>query len=317
MGLILRVEQYVPLALGERLDDKWDQRDPAVYHGGGAEQELAALLSLVLGIRLRAGGITRYFDPAGDAHGVPLVPDIPPYLPVPEMFPVLPYTSQGCDADSTRISLLDSYVSMTAEQASAFVRSARSYQEAIWIADGDPRQAWLRLVTAVEAITSVRSKERIDVLDRLSDACPEIAERVFRCADPELTKWITEKFVDQARSTKKFIDFLTDFKPPHRPRRPTAGQRLDWTTTALSKQFRTIYDLRSNDLHGGNPFPASMCRPPVVSRGIASEIVYEPPPRPASMCLQIFEYIVRNALQSWWRSIAEGVDGPKPGSRST
>jgi hypothetical protein len=309
IGLILRVEQYVPHAPGEWLDNKWNRN---------AERELAALLSLVLGIRLRAGGITRYFHPADDSHGVPLVPDIPPYLPFPEMFPVLPYTSQGCDADSARVTLLDSYASMTAEQASALVRSARSYQEAIWIADGDPRQAWLRLVTAVEAITWFRSTEKIDPLDRLSEVHPDIAERVSRADDLELTEWITRRFVDQDRSTKKFVEFLTEFKPPPRPRRPRAGQRLDWTIPSLSKQFRTIYDYRSKDLHQGNTFPESMCQPPLVSRsGIVSEAVHEPPPRPASMCLQIFEYIVRNALQSWWRSITEGVDGPKPASRST
>jgi hypothetical protein len=234
------------------------------------------------------------------------------------MFPVLPYTGQGCDADSTGVTLLDSYASMTADQASALVRSARSYQEAIWIADGDPRQAWLRLVTAVEAITSLRSIEIIDPLDRLIAAHPDIAERVFRAGDPQLTEWITKNFVDQARSTLKFVDFLTEFKPPPRPRRPRTGQRLEWTTPSLSKQFRTIYDFRSKDLHRGNPFPEPMCWPPIVSRsGIASEVVYEPPPLPASMCLQIFEYIVRNALQSWWRSIAEGVDRPKPASRVT
>ena len=38
------------------------------YHGGWLSDEIAALTSLCLGIRLKAGGCTREFDPDGDPH---------------------------------------------------------------------------------------------------------------------------------------------------------------------------------------------------------------------------------------------------------
>jgi len=34
--------------------------------------------------------------------------------------------------------------------AVALVRSARAYEDGLWVADGDPQLAWLRLIGAVE-----------------------------------------------------------------------------------------------------------------------------------------------------------------------
>jgi hypothetical protein len=59
MGLVLRVEQYLGEYLDEYVDPAWEQQDPQNYHGGVAWEELAALVSLALGVRLRAGGVLR------------------------------------------------------------------------------------------------------------------------------------------------------------------------------------------------------------------------------------------------------------------
>lgn len=42
------------------------------YHGGGLKDEIAALSSLALGVRLKAGGINRRFEPKGDPLGRPI-----------------------------------------------------------------------------------------------------------------------------------------------------------------------------------------------------------------------------------------------------
>lgn len=153
-GVVIRLERHVrgddP---DEYIDDTWFQQASDVAHGGDAGEELAALLSLVLGIRLRAGGILRVFHPSDeDERGFPHEPGRPaPYLPPRTREPMLPYTTQRpADLSSAR-SLLDIYPRISAKQARALVRSARSYQVALWIADSDPRLAWLRLVTAIES----------------------------------------------------------------------------------------------------------------------------------------------------------------------
>lgn len=141
MGLVLRVDRYIGNDPTDDyyLDSEWDQEDPDVYHGGNSWEELAALLSLLLGIRLRAGGILRVFQSADsaedgsyDPRGYPNEMEPPPYLPRPTTRPMLPAMSSHAGwVDFSPVSLLDTYPRLSAKQARALVRSARSYQEAI------------------------------------------------------------------------------------------------------------------------------------------------------------------------------------------
>ena len=49
----------------------YDESRENPYHGGYAQDELAALASLILGIRLSAGSVTREFEVKGDPLGKP------------------------------------------------------------------------------------------------------------------------------------------------------------------------------------------------------------------------------------------------------
>jgi hypothetical protein len=310
MGLIVRVDRHLASDPEEYLDHGWDQLDADVYHGGSAAEELAALFSLLLGIRLRAGGILRVFNPGGDedsqndVRGYPHEMDPPPYLPRAGKQPMLPGMSDyKREVNFSDIRLLDLYPLLSAKQAQALVRSARSYQEAIWIADGDPRQSWLRLVTAVETLAQLESDDPPSM--RLREMYPDIADRLAECGDEELLNWVTVRFADQGRSTKKFLDFLQKFKPaPPERGRPRGADRQNWND--LRKQFRYIYDVRSKDLHAGKPLPIEMCRPPYTSdAGIAQERSYHligSSTRP--LRLHVFAYIVRYAVRSWWLATA-------------
>ncbi len=305
MALVVRVERHLAADDPDYyLDDEWDQTDPAIRHGGDAGQELAALLSLSFGIRLRAGGIMRVFgatgeDPRGYPHefagGVP-------YVPPSARLRILPHTSWPAAIDTSNADLLGKYASLSSSEARALVRSARAYQEALWIAESDPRQAWLRLVSAVEIIAGLAPDA--PAVDRLRAAHPDIADRVLRTGDTELIEWITARFADQGRSTAKFRDFLKNFRPPPPRRRPAApSHRVNWRT--LDQQMRRIYDYRSIDLHAGVPFPEPMCQPPFVSdRRIAHEVSYVTKDwkGDAPIHLHVFEYVVRSAIQAWWRS---------------
>jgi len=66
--LILRGANHMP-SHWPRTD--WTKTSANSYHGGGAEDEIAALLSLALGVRMMAGGPTRVFDPGMDSRGRP------------------------------------------------------------------------------------------------------------------------------------------------------------------------------------------------------------------------------------------------------
>ena len=91
LGVVLRVEQYLGEYPDEYVDPTWEQLDPKNYHGAVAWEELAGLISLTLGLRLRAGGILRVFGPDIDELGHPHEMDPPPYLPGPARYwPILP-----------------------------------------------------------------------------------------------------------------------------------------------------------------------------------------------------------------------------------
>jgi hypothetical protein len=280
MGLVVRIEHYRPVADPEDfIDETWEQTDPKVFHGGDGGQELASLLSLALGVRLKAGGIVRVFDPAGDPRGRPreYLHQVP-YLPPAARSPVLPALIRAGllgVALNQSVSLLAAYGDLSAEQAIALVRAARSYQEAIWVAESDARQAWLRLVVAVETAAQ---------------------------------QWAPGK-----RPTARFVDFCVAFLPRPPRRRPASKDwRVDWRQ--MSDYLRTIYDYRSRDLHDGIPFPTPLCEPPwqyggrvpnerpLVPKAFGDSPVWTAEKMP--MPLHAFEYVVRGALRAWWRSMA-------------
>jgi hypothetical protein len=178
----------------------------------------------------------------------------------------------------------------------------------LWIAESDPQQAWLRLVSAVEAIASQPEAPDVPAASLLRETYPDIADRVIRTDDPVLIEWITTTFAKQGGATAKFRNFLLQYRPPPPRSRPAAAsKRVKWTN--LRKQLNKIYGYRSDALHDGVPFPELMCQPPYPSNsGIAPEVAYvtkdwkgEPP-----ILLHMFEYVVRNALQAWWRSAGNG-----------
>jgi hypothetical protein len=301
LGLVLRMDLYRQADDPDHyVDSDWEQTDSAVFHGGDPGQELASLISLALGVRLRAIGISRAFDPetpGSDPRGYPYgFDERAPYLPPPYREPILPYTAMGPVHVDTCRPLLLAYPSLSAAQASALVRAARSYQEALWIADTDPRQAWLRLVGAVEA-----------------------AERQWFSDQEQIG--LTKKLKSIKRSsTKRFVNFVMSFKlrpPPRRPR--STDQRLNWSQ--MADHLEVIYNKRSRDLHNGIPFPVPMCQPPYRSArgGIASEIPDFPPVTAwtladAPMLLHTFEYIVRNTLHAWWSTMAPTQQQTAPSS---
>ncbi len=270
-GLALRLSLYRSTNDPDSfVDEDWEQTNSAIFHGGDAGQELASLVSLALGIRLRAAGICRLFIAGEDPGGLPFrFQDPGSHPPLSLWSPILPRQLGESVALADCKPLLVLYPSLSAQQAGALVRAARSYQEGLWVAESDPRQAWLRLVSSVEAAAQ---------------------------------EWPAGA---QLRPTRRFIEFIEAFKP-HPPLRRPRVDRLNWNR--MREHVNTIYDCRSRDLHDGKPIPPPMCQPPYSFRRVPNETPSLPPASSWTLeqvptLLHMFEYIVRNALLTWWRSI--------------
>jgi hypothetical protein len=306
LSLVLRVEWHAATDPRER---SREETDTATWHGGGLDDELAALVSLALGIRLQSGGRTRLFEPGEDVRGRPLHFDhAPPYLPPPRRAPRLP-TITGPVRLGEAASRLAGYPDLDAAQAGALVKAARAWQEAVWVADADPRQAWLRLVSALEAAAQAwaggpaRSPE-----ERLLITRPKLAKRLARDATPELYRFVAKDLDGIFKATEKFIDFTMAHLPDPPALRPHKWVRLDWTR--MEEHLALVYNWRSRDLHDGTPIPVPMCEPPhrlprhrapievplgqTTWTGNATWVKPDIP-----MLLHTFAYITRGTLLNW------------------
>jgi hypothetical protein len=260
LSLVLRVELFEAINVGTRSPE---QTDAAAWHGGGLDEELAALVSLALGIRLRSGGQIRIFDPGSDAdvRGRPVNYDhVQPYLPQSRRAAVLPAVT-GPVRLSEAAARLARYPDLAAAEANALVKAARSWQEAVWVADSDPRQAWLRLITALESAAQVwAGAPASSPEERLILARPKLANRLVRDATPELHRFVAKDLDGVFKATEKFVRFAMAYLPDPPAERPPVGFQLDWTR--MEEHLALVYDWRSQDLHAGTPIPAPMCEPP-------------------------------------------------------
>jgi hypothetical protein len=327
-------------------------RNVDAYHGGQVADELASLISLVLGIRLESGGLTRVFGMDGAPRGRPIEYFRPDYR-LRRLHPLLPdrliphRRLQVDDPTAAWIHLADCvpwlqrYFRLRQDHANAIVRAARSYQAAMWAAaEEDPRQAWLKLIGEVEVAAHHWVRGDASPAEQLHAVEPELAERLQAAGDG-LLEAVAERFAPGLRTTRRMLTFTLQFLPPPPDPRPTVGA-LAWPKNKMRKHLKTIYGVRSEDLHAGIPVPPPMCEPPTTAKPEQAEgsryESYEnawteiPSGRWAAvatsvwqaedtpMLLHTFEYIVRNVLMNWWESMdpaAPSGDDQQSGTRSS
>lgn len=289
------------------------QRDDATWHAGGLDDEIAALVGLALGIRIRSGGLTREFT-AEDPLGVPReFMHKAPYLPSEGPRLVLP-SAAGTHRIDQALELLSAYPSMTPDAAVTLVRAARAYQAGIWVAEEDPEYTWLKLVSSVEAVADHWWRQDADPAELLEAWDSDLTQRLAEAGGTGLVSVVAEKLVEVTRSTRKFLSFLEHYLPDPPPDRPTTYQ-VDWST--ISKALRQVYLYRSQSLHGGKPFPGPLLSGPLLPTeneerpiGLSSAVgnaVWLAKDLP--MHLHVFEYIVRGALHAWWKDASNSDSG--------
>src|SRR5258707_11942991 len=87
-SIVLRVDFHV----SGYVQSEERETDSGRYHGGLIQDEIAALVSLCLGIRLKSGSPTRQFSSEGDPRGRPISW---PSSPQPMIQPIFLKTSSG------------------------------------------------------------------------------------------------------------------------------------------------------------------------------------------------------------------------------
>lgn len=312
-SIFLRVEYY----LENELESDW-KTNVDRYHGGFLQDEAAALISLCLSIKLKAGEFIHLYESGKDARGRPVSwgsHKDPVLFKPPGQPPVLPRTLG--DHDLKKALRIRSVPDLIREDSLALIRSARLYQDALWIAESWPELSWLLLVSAIETAAQHWNKKKASAVERMKAFKPELVALLDGAGGPNLIQRVAELIADYMGATKKFTEFLLHFMPDEPPDRPGTFAQHPWNVESMKRSFKKIYDWRSRALHGGIPFPAPMCEPPTEFYGGLNE---KPLGLAASskggvwaiddipMLLHVFEYIVNGTLINWWESMLQSMD---------
>lgn len=290
--------------------------DDSLYHGGGLVDEIAALASLSLGIRLLNGGISREFgatddDPYGRPSESWRVPR--PVLRFPGDGPLLPSVRGSRSLQD--LQRLGTIPTIEPSRYVSLIRACRSYQEALWIAESQPNLGWLLLVSAIETAANDVFSAEPDSVERLKTAKPELATHLEEIGGQQHLRFVADQIAPTLGVTRKFIDLVMKFLPDPPPDRPQGnGLRLKWTKKHLKKILRKVYGYRSRALHAGKPFPAPMFRPPFKAKldepgsevPLAGLATYSTGgtwlAKDVPINLHSFHYITRQVLLKWWKN---------------
>lgn len=312
--IVMRVDVHIRQEGYESLADM-EKTDDSAYHGGNLDDEIAALLSLLLGIRLMKGSVTREFGSRIDPRGIPIESGAIPALVINSWQTLIPRLQRTEDLRKPP-DLFETYPALEKADAMVLIKAARLYQQAIWYADTDPNQAWLMLVSAVETAADHWWKKDSTPVEILEDSNKTLYDLLIQEGGQSLTEKVAKHVASVLGASKKFREFVLHFLPGPPEKRPSEiGQFPFGDETRLEAAMKKIYNYRSMALHGGKPFPAPMCTPPGWYGG--NDAMSEVPTGQASgtlgatwlhedtpMMLHTFEHIVRGSLIAWWRSMA-------------
>ena len=219
--------------------------------------------------------------------------------------------------------LLPTLGGLSPAEALDLVRSARSYRDALWVADSDPQLAWLLFVSALEVIAlRVAAPSDGDAEAQLRKAAPEIAAALDSVSAEGVAK-MAPLLAPIVKSTARFLRLFEMFPPVPPDRRPPEGFQFRPWDTAMTKALKAVYDWRSKALHTGIPFPPPMCRPPYFNHPSWQAPCETIPGHGAHdylgswtrdqmpFGLHLFEHITRTTLVRWWASLSASIESPQ------
>jgi hypothetical protein len=281
------------------------------YFGGDLPDELAALLGLALDRRVRSGGSVRAGYPGIHAElGSPSeIRHHAPALEPPQREPMIPWLGEPVVPAATP--LLETYPELEAADAVALVRAARQYVDGLWLADGDPRLAWIKLFGALE-VAANREDDTRDESDM--EQLKRHKRRLYRAvteAGPEVAETVAREVARLFHVEAKLRSFLKRFDPGPPAVRPAPAWQFDWTK--LDEALHILYGHRSRDLHDGIAFPWALCEPPHLTddgtpaerfawlgvSGRGGQWTAEQLP----IYLHVFAHVAGGALREWWATL--------------
>lgn len=121
--------------------------------------QVAVILSLILGIRIRAGNESRTFEDINSDRGKPFhryVDLDPAQIKLIKDKAVLPTILKNLDNQDGSFSLqmlntfLSSFSSLNVNQAELIIRASKLYRDALWIVDSEPQLSLILLISAIE-----------------------------------------------------------------------------------------------------------------------------------------------------------------------
>jgi hypothetical protein len=233
-AVILRYEQYWAFPYPDFSKTNADR-----YHGGSPADEIAALASLAMGVRFRAGDSTRDFEPKGDPKGRPKAfgSRIAPVLTKsPLRGWIVPLAAKE-QHSLELLKVLKVLPALKPDTATTLIRAARLFQDALWLAETEPALAWLLLVSALETAAVHWRAQQEEPLIRFQTAKPDLYEELCK-HDPKLAERVADEFKDSFGVTRKFVDFVMKFRPPEPKERP-AWAGIDWSDAEMKKMLTT------------------------------------------------------------------------------
>lgn len=292
-----------------------EKTDSSNFHGGWLADEIAALISLLTGTRMQPGSITRDYSIRDDPMGSPMAENEPPaaFTQNNRFLLGVPGAKGEHNITDLMLPLFYTYPSLSSEQAIRLTRAARLYQDALWICESQPEMAWLLLTSAIEVLAVFEQLTCTSPQEILEGSYSELMAILEGSGDDRLIEKVSQELHPLLRSTGRFVDFLLKYQPGEPENKSEKCISIDWYPDNLKKLFQKVYDYRSRALHDGIPFPAPMCGPAVIG-----DWLQEAPgglwveaaggkwmKKDLPLMLHTFEYIVRNSIINWWKSIIE------------
>jgi len=312
IALILRVDERLG---GDYYNPDMNRTDTSCYHGGDLIDEIAAVVSLALGVRIKGGGRTREFLPDDNKYGRPIgweecfVPEVSPEYGRYKLISVMG------ERNITLLDPLKHLAELPEKDVVYIIKAARLYQDALWITESAPSLSWVMLVSAIETATEQWQKRKESPEQKLKFSQPELCNYLCSTNVPNIIEKVASYMIDFLGATKKFVDFVLNFLPEPPEKRPPEYLQHKWEKAEMEKTMKSIYNYRSRALHNGTPFPFPMCEPPYGQKDFNA-----PAEKPIGlgtyaqsgtwkiedtpMLINTFEYIARNCLLNWWKSLS-------------
>jgi hypothetical protein len=102
---------------------------------------------------------------------------------------------------------------LSREQATAMIRAARQYRDALWIGDTDPNLGWLLLVSAVETCAGFYAVDGVDPVDALREQKPDLCTVLDELGNEGIVTAVAEAMYPTMRATHRFLSFMNAFAP--------------------------------------------------------------------------------------------------------